>query len=341
MIEQYLNVRNSLRNLSDSEFEDIVPTLALELSTLDYKFNYTEQELYSDWMDLLNRESSTKYVPSTRREGMRLCEHFMPNFWSIQSAKGMSFEILWTAENLERILRYNRKMHSTPYMSEIRRTLYFTFGLPKSTMYRPGLAKAITIAYKGKTVLDPCAGWGGRMLGTVAAGAHYTAFEPNITTYENLLKIVDFLKLHDKVMLFNSPAQEISNTKLPHRKYDVILTSPPYYSLEVYTYNSTQSYTPGMSYLEWVDFFLKPVIFQCVDLLGKSGVSCWNVSNVKKYHLVQDVADIHYVKGFEKVNDFGVVSSARPTQESDAKTTDTTVVYSQRSAPVQEFFTYA
>jgi len=67
----------------------------------------------------------------------------------------------------------------------------------------------------------------------------YTAFEPNTTTYNNLMKIVDFLGIHDKVTLICDDARNMSHYNIP--KVDLVLTSPPYFDLEVYAHEDTQS----------------------------------------------------------------------------------------------------
>jgi len=334
MIEQYLNISNSLRNLSDWEFDCILPQLADELSFVEFELTYTDQELYKSWQTLMNVTHAGKFIPSQYRHGMELCEHYMPNFWDIQNSKGNSFRTLWqNPTNLMKVLRLNRKMHSTPYMSELRRTLYFSFGLPKSTMYRPGLAKNIVSYYRAQRVFDPCAGWGGRMLGAVAAGAHYTAFEPNCATYNNLWKIVKFLGLESKITLINAPAQSISRSEFD--EFDMILTSPPYFSLEVYSGEATQSYARDMTYPEWVDNFLEPVILQSMDLLRPGGVSCWNVANVGKYRLIDDVKHIHEKRSFSQDDTFGITASSRPSGVS-RKSIDTTVAYTHVGTPTKQ-----
>jgi len=148
---------------------------------------------------------------------MKISEHFMENFYDIKDPKGRSFSNQWTAINLEKILTWNRKSHSTPYLSEIKRGVYFCTGMTKNTMYRPTLTKLICNKYaKCGYVLDPCCGWGGRMMGTVASGANYIGFEPNTKTYNNLLKIVSFLGIEHLVQIYNDVAENI-------HKYDVVL----------------------------------------------------------------------------------------------------------------------
>ena len=46
----------------------------------------------------------------------------------------------------------------------------------------PGYANAIFEHFGAKAVLDPCAGWGGRLAGAAAARCveRYVAFDPNL-----------------------------------------------------------------------------------------------------------------------------------------------------------------
>ena len=160
-LEDFLNVKNSTRSLTDSQFEAAVDDLAHQLLVYDYKFKYTDADLLKDWQQLLQFNSQSECLSSTSRPGMKLCEHFMDNFWDIKNSKGKSFSNQWTFDILKKVLIWNRKSHSTPYLSEIKRGIYFCSGLTKNTMFRPGLAKLIANKYaNGQYVLDPCAGWG-------------------------------------------------------------------------------------------------------------------------------------------------------------------------------------
>jgi 16S rRNA G966 N2-methylase RsmD len=232
-IKDFINIRHSTKKLSDNEFEQILPELASQLENVNYVTEYTAEKLKIDWENLCNWTSSDDYINSTSRVGMKLCEQYFHNFYDIENNKGKSFSNLWNKKNLEKILRWNRKSHSTPYLSELKRGIYFCCGMTKSTMFRPQMAKLLCIKYQPKIVLDPCAGWGGRMLGVVASGAEYIAFEPNTKTYNNLVKLSEFLEIKDRVRLICDDALKMNDYLLP--KVDMILTSPPYFDLEVYS----------------------------------------------------------------------------------------------------------
>ena len=339
MIHKFLNIRNSLRNLSDDEFDTLLPELAQELENVSFYTTYSDIELKTDWIKLCEWNAQVKSIASTQRLGMKLCEHFFPNFYDIENKKGNSFKSLWTAKNLEKVLRWNRKSHSTPYLSEIKRGIYFNFGLPKSTMYRPQMAKMVVSNLGGVRVFDPCAGWGGRMLGSLAAAAElYVAFEPNTETYDGLLRIVEFLDLHDRVRLYKDSALNMHQYDI--KDMDIVLTSPPYFDLEVYSHEDTQSITGCSSYQMWVDKFLNPLVEGTLDTLKPMGWSCWNVHNVGKMKMIDDVARIH--TGYDTKTIFSVVSSKRQTNQyvvnKNQKNSDVTICYSKVTSHKETFF---
>ena len=336
MIEKFLNIKNSLRNISDEEFEVIITTLASELENISFNYSYSDPDLLKDWNSLIKWNARIDTMASTQRVGMKLCEHFFPNFFDIENKDGNSFKSLWTADKLEKVLRWNRKSHSTPYLSELRRGIYFNYNLAKSTMYRPQMAKMVVTNLGAKRVLDPCAGWGGRMLGIIAAGAEYVAFEPNSETYEGLLNLSKFLGIQDKVRIIKDSALEMN--KYDIGEFDLILTSPPYFDLEVYSHEDTQSIKGCDTYSIWVNNFLKPLIELSISHMKVDGWSCWNVHNVGKMKMIDNVKEIH--NGFNNQKVFSVISSKRQTNKikSNNKNSDVTICYSNSDIIKNKFF---
>lgn len=314
-IYDFLNKKDTLRELSDEEFEDILPELAKQLAQVDYHFSYSEKELQEDWKKLcyyFNKDFSTA---SQVRPGMKLCEHFFPNFFSIKNPKGEGFTTHWNAEDLQKVIRWNRKSHSTPYLSEMRRGVNFCYGLTKNTMYRPHLAKMICDYYRPTVVLDPCCGWGGRMLGVVANGAKYYGFEPNKETYKHLMELVDFLNIQNDVCIYNAPVENVDLKQIGY--VDMVLTSPPYYNLEVYSTENTQCENRFPSYEEWKSEWLFPLIKNCSEVCR--GPMCWNVANIGKMRLQDDLLQYCGENGWFEDKIFGIGSSVRQTNQNELK----------------------
>jgi tRNA1(Val) A37 N6-methylase TrmN6 len=189
-------------------------------------------------------------------------------------------------------------------------------------MFRPHLAKMICDAKDGEYVLDPCAGWGGRMLGAVASGKGYVGFEPNDETYNNLNELVNYLKLSN-VILYNDVAENMNKYDFPNP--DIILTSPPYYNLEIYSDKGSEN--DYDNYESWRDYWLKDVILKSLGHLNRGGWSCWNVHNIGKMKLIDDVRDIHERNSFNEVREFGLQSSKRQSNGCQKTNLDVTKVY--------------
>jgi hypothetical protein len=108
--------------------------------------------------------------------------------------------------------------------------------------------------------------------------------------------------------------------------FDMILTSPPYFNLELYTAGD-QSTTVYPTWEEWTEHWLKPVILKCLLHLKDGGVSCWSVKNFrsdKKYPLADVTKQIHQDAGWELVKIVSMTGSARPGATAAAATSTAT-----------------
>ena len=358
-MDRILNKKHALSSLTDAKFEALLPQLAAELAAHGVLHEtYSDADIQKDWALLLKKDatSNAMTISATEVAGMKVLRKHMRHFHAVRNHKGHSVASLWTQPCLEKALRFNRAQHSTPYASEIIRSLSFANGLGKVTMYRPMMAKKVVtyLAEKDKLkdvrVLDVCAGWGGRMIGaksaespsfagvspSVAGGlrgelvspslkVHYTGIDPCVKTYAALCAIRDELGLTN-VTLINKPAEVALQEEQELGTYDIALTSPPYYNLEIYSDEPTQSVYAG-GYQAWLDTFLKPVIHGVIRLGVK--YSCWSVKNFKtdkKYDLLDDVIRIHSEHGWRLLDDtvFTMANSRRPGQKaaSDQKKTE-------------------
>lgn len=272
---------------------------------IDYKYNYSESELVSDWKklcDIKEYKNGAQFKP-----GMKLCQHFFPNFWNIKNEKNFSFSDAWNnPEIMDKVRIWGLRGMSQLWLSWIRRAVFLTAGLPNSSFYRPHFAKQI-ISFvdhkKNGTLFDPCAGWGGRLLGTVSCNWHYVACEPNIETYNNLIKMIDFLGVKKYVTIYNIPAENFDYNNM--KNIDIVLTSPPYFNLEKYSKEENQSYNKYQTYDIWEKKWLQPLVYNCQNILKKNGLSCWNVMNFGKYNLVNTILNSHSEKKWLHITNLG------------------------------------
>ena len=282
-----------------------------ELMKVDLSYNFTEEELRKDWERLKSVEEFK--TGSQWKPGLKICQQFCKNFFDIKSRNNKCFNDAYTNPVImDKILTWGKTKMSALYISWIRKAIYMASGMHNPSYYRPHLAKQI-IRTTGKSegiLFDPCAGWGGRMLGTVAAGWHYVGCEPNKETYTNLIRIVDFLNLGGKVELHNCPFEDFDLKSLSSRidKVDIVLTSPPYFNIEVYDNNDTQSYIKYPDFDTWLNDWLLVMIKKCLAILRPDGLSCYNAMDCGKVKFVESIINKHAENGWEITNTLGIDS---------------------------------
>lgn len=89
------------------------------------------------------------------------------------------------------------------------------------------------------TVIDPCAGFGGRLIGFVLAypNGRYIGIEPNVETFNYLKHIKDNYLSNYNIELYNITQEEYISNNL-NIKSDLTFTSIPYYNKEDYNGNN-------------------------------------------------------------------------------------------------------
>ena len=89
------------------------------------------------------------------------------------------------------------------------------------------------------TVWDPSMGYGGRLLGAIAAGVNYIGTDPCIPTYEGLKKSKTLMVILIKTIYF---ADRVVKLIYPtEESLDFVFTSPPYFGWEAYGDEPEQS----------------------------------------------------------------------------------------------------
>ena len=159
----------------------------------------------------------------------------------------------------------------------------FRINLGSIVMFKSTTAKYLYKKYNAKSVLDPTAGWGGRMLGAWALGIDYTGIDTNTNMKPAYDKMTEYLSSYNQ---FNNPLfEQENNTDLKmiwdsaldvdfsKIDYDFVLTSPPYVNLEIYEH--MDKWTSDEAFYK--EFFI-PLWQKSVDNIKKGGHVCFNIS---------------------------------------------------------------
>lgn len=134
-----------------------------------------------------------------------------------------------------------------------------------TSMFKPSIAKYLALRYsqENDVVLDFSCGFGGRLLGTMAANRKYIGTDPWTTNeLEIMAQFLEFDK--SRYTLINSGSEYYLGDK---NSVDFSYSSPAYFDQEVYSPDLSQAYSMGEDYfygtywnktLDNVKYMLKP-----------------------------------------------------------------------------------
>jgi len=156
--------------------------------------------------------------------------------------------------------------------------IYECFRINKGSvvMFKATTAKYIYKKYGATSVLDPCAGWGGRMLGAWSLGIDYTGIDTNIEMIPAYTKMINYL--NNRSTLCNQSSlmmiwDSCLNLDFSSLDYDFVLTSPPYINMEIY-----EHMTPWETKEDFYENFLVSLWEKCYTHIMSKGKVALNIS---------------------------------------------------------------
>lgn len=154
-----------------------------------------------------------------------------------------------------------------------------------------------------RRVLDMSAGWGDRLIGCMASNIDvYHAFDPNIAMQNIYREIIDFFRPHAANKKIECTVEPIpfEDASLHDNYYDLVMSSPPYFMMEIYSKDRTQSTSTAQSEREWYTRYLKRWIDKCFGALKPGGMLCLNINQERNNSYVnwlfKDLSDEYYKK---------------------------------------------
>lgn len=196
-------------------------------------------------------------------------------------------------DGLARLYLYNLEQGvSNPFYATIQRGYN---GVAYVNEFPPYVAQQIYKRYtEGKdsfSVLDPCCGWGGRMIGCASMPhSRYVGCEPSTETYVGLMKLGKWLKTLQPTFefeIYRVPYEDFHTDE----KFDMALTSPPYYDTKHYCTEETNSLNRYKTFESWVDGFYRPLIINTLKYLKDDAPFILNIGD-RKYPLTDNMVQI-------------------------------------------------
>jgi hypothetical protein len=191
--------------------------------------------------------------------------------------------------------------------------------------FRPEIARDIYMKFckPGARVLDPCHGWGGRVIGWLAAnlGGHYVGFDPGSQTSAGWREMVAFLGQSATTSTAENHCLPFEDSTLEPESFDFALTSPPYFDTEKYSDEKTNSLNMYKTIKAWTEGFYRPFILKTLDALKPGCVFLLNVGN-KKYPLSDIAAQIAEDAGASVSKHEGAVIGRPDTTKTEEETNE-------------------
>ena len=146
-------------------------------------------------------------------------------------------------------------------------------------IFRPVIAMEIYARFKPTAILDFTCGWGGRLVGACALNIpRYIGIDINKNLKHCYEKLENFLQEHETPSLASSTdiqlfIQDALTFDYQSIEYDMVFTSPPYFSLEKYSFNTVYA-----SKEEMKNAFYIPLFQKTYQHLKHGGHYCLNVN---------------------------------------------------------------
>lgn len=267
--------------------------------------NYSLEKEYNK---LVNFDTDQIVIDKTIKQnltGAGILWTYFPHWIEVKCGKEKkSLKELWEDdEQLKKLIRktYIWKLkHNEPHWTHnrIRQNAKVFLSGQSVSNFRPTVAKYIYDKYGSfGRVLDMSAGFGGRMFGFSASSCYeYVGFDPSSKTYEGLVELKnDLIPLcNKKIEVYKKESQWYYPEY--YNYFDLCFTSPPYFDTEKYSEEETQSYKRYPTLNDWLEQFLKPMIYCCYDYLVKYGKLVINIANTSQYNNLEENT-INYALG--------------------------------------------
>ena len=200
-----------------------------------------------------------------------------------------------------------------------------------ASQFKAESAKSLYDLFQAKSVLDFSAGWGDRLVGFLSSNAEsYIGIDPNTKLHEPYKQIVNLCDTSKETRFICSPAEDAD---LSDVKVDFIFTSPPYFDIERYSTENTQSWKRYPDLNDWVNDFLLATLTKCWSVLKDGGRIAINIADKKGEDICTPMLNHMSDLGATYEGVIGYRMSERGGQKTDCPTCEPIFIWSKGEAP--------
>ena len=279
----------------------------------------TDEETYKALWTLRNRSPR---ISEDRQilwdpTGGTICTHFFPHLWEVPfRGKKTAMDAFKNDEWFKDAIRLALRIKDTVTVTDIIGA--FSLGTKASvgvvSRFKPMAAKAIWERYApdGGVCYDYACGWGGRLLGCASSKKRltYIGVDPEPRTFACLNTLSSTIQ-----EVYKDAPSAISIHKVGSEDFcppelegqvDVAFSSPPYFNLERYSDDPTQSHVKFPEADKWLDGFLLKTFENIRTMLKPGGVVGLNMIDFDTTKIVDGAKDRLRSLGFIEMETLGI-----------------------------------
>jgi len=240
------------------------------------------------------------------KKAIGICSSFCPQIFAMASDNSLSPLQIFNDDNMfldcvRRTIKFAKK----DTIASVRQGLKTYKNNRSVTIFSPEWAKAVVqYFFKNRndlSMLDFSCGFGGRLIGAYSSGivSKYVGIDPLEENIVSNKKIYSLIKKHSYLRNNNFEANLINDTAedvlgVIDEKFDIVLTSPPYFNKEVYSGSKKQCYNKYSNYSEWKEGWLREVLNIAYDKLKEGGTMAIFMGDCGKIKIKDDCKDIMF-----------------------------------------------
>lgn len=288
------------KNMNEIQLEDFTKLIFNYYRQEGFPYYPTDNEIRNkEFQKLINYDRTNLFQDKIIKQtmhGLGLAWSYFPHAFNVKCGNKMtSYEAFMDDEVFLKVIKKRLKMGTYISDSGIRKMLKIYSGVQAVSNFRPTAAATIYDTFaKDGVVLDMSGGWGGRLLGAMISSVNtYIATEPSTQTFNGLNELADDFIGHVDAWIYNMGSEDY---RPPKNSLDLCFTSPPYFNLEKYADEPSQSYVKYSTREEWIEGYLVETFKNCYYGLKSGAVMLINIADIKGNELKNDM-----IKTAEKV----------------------------------------
>jgi hypothetical protein len=290
-------------------------------------YSLTMEEKWHEMQLLLNYDRTRLIeggIVGQTMHGLALAWHYFPHAWGVRCGGRLSpLDTFAADERLQNALSRREKYGALKSESDKRKAIRTVSGTQAVSNFRPTAAAAIYDRYmpEGDGVTwDMSSGYGGRLLGAIASSRvrKYLGTDPATLTFDGLSEMA--VELPPMAEYLGVERTEIELHKISSENFvpdrgliQLAFTSPPYWNVEQYSDEPTQSFIKFPTPDAWLNGFLGATLSNCHHGLATDGKLIVNIANVPSYpNLTEDFRRLARRCGFRLIETLQLALSAMP-----------------------------